>query len=146
MKIQNLDGLMVSASDVKKELPEIMSKQMTKVIVKNNVPVSVIMPYDEYVAMNENQEETKNRMIRMGQNFTMDNGVEVMVVAGIGDSGFSRGGLSIRMFYKMKNSDDLKLFHTFNISSPSVEGTYTSKEMWDMYEARTKEKLGTEEI
>ena len=140
MKIQNLDGLMVSASEVKKELPEIMTKQMTKVIVKNNVPVSVIMPYDEYVAMNENQEETKSRMVRMGQNFTMDNGVEVMVVTGIGTEGLSKDGLSIKMFYKMKNSDDLKLFHTFNISAPSVEGTYTSKEMWDMCEARTKEK------
>lgn len=140
MKIQNLDGLMVSASDVKKELPEIMTKQMTKVIVKNNVPVSVIMPYDEYVAMNENQEETKIRMVRMGQNFTMDNGVEVLVVAGIGIGGFSDGDLSMKMFYKMKNSDDLKLFHTFNISAPSIESTYTSKEMWDMYEAKNKNK------
>ena len=139
MKIQNLDGLMVSASEVKKELPEIMAKQMTKVIVKNNAPVSVIMPYDEYVAMNENQEETKARMVRMGQNFTMGNGVEVMVIAGVGIGNFE-DDLCIKMFYKMKNSDELKLFHTFNIGSPSVELTYTNQEMWDMYEAKNKEK------
>ena len=135
MKIQNLDGLMVSASEVKKELPEIM----TKVIVKNNAPVSVIMPYDEYVAMNENQEETKSRMVRMGQNFTMNNGVEVIVVAGVGIGNFE-DDLCLKMFYKMKNSDELKLFHTFNIGAPSIEGTYTNQEMWDMYEAKNKEK------
>jgi len=139
MKIQNLDGLMVSASEVKKELPEIMAKQMTKVIVKNNAPVSVIMPYDEYVAMNENQEETKSRMVRMGQNFTMNNGVEVIVVAGVGIGNFE-DDLCLKMFYKMKNSDELKLFHTFNIGAPSIEGTYTNQEMWDMYEAKNKEK------
>jgi len=137
MKIQNLDGLMVSASEVKKELPEIMTKQMTKVIVKNNVPVSVIMPYDEYVIMNENQEETKSRMVRMGQNFTMNNGVEVMVIAGVGIGNFE-DDLCIKMFYKMKNTDELKLFHTFSIGSPSVECTYTNKEMWDMHEAKLK--------
>ena len=139
MKIQNLDGLMVSASEVKKELPEIMTKQMTKVIVKNNAPISVIMPYDEYVAMNENQEETKSRMVRMGQNFIMNNGVEVMVVAGVGIGNFE-DDLCIKMFYKMKNSDELKLFHTFNIGSPSVESTYTNQEMWNIYEAKNKEK------
>lgn len=145
MKIQNLDGLMVSASEVKKELPEIMAKQMTKVIVKNNTPVSVIMPYDEYVAMNETQEENKNRMVRMGQNFTMSNGVDVMVVAGLGIGNFE-DDLTIKMFYKMKNSGDLKLFHTFNIGSPSVESTYTNQEMWEMYEAKNKEKELKEEI
>jgi len=139
MKIQNLDGLMVSASEVKKELPEIMTKQLTKVIVKNNAPISVIMPYDEYVAMNENQEENKTRMVRMGQNFTMGNGVEVMVIAGVGIGNFE-DDLCIKMFYKMKNSDELKLFHTFNIGAPSVESTYTNQEMWDMYEAKNKEK------
>jgi len=139
MKIQNLDGLMVSASEVKKELPEIMAKQMTKVIVKNNAPVSVIMPYDEYIAMNENQEETKSRMVRMGKNFTMNNGVEVMVIAGVGIGNFE-DDLCLKMFYKMKNSDELKLFHTFNIGTPSIEGTYTNKEMWEMYEAKNKEK------
>jgi len=139
MRIDNLENLMVGISEVKKELPEIVSKQMTKVIVKNNVPVSVIMPYDEYVTLNENQEENKNRIVRMGQNFTMHNGVDVMVVAGINVGGFSNNDLSIKMFYKMKNTDDLKLFHTFNISTPSIEGTYTSKEMWDMYEERKLE-------
>ena len=139
MKIQNLDGLMVSASEVKKELPEIMTKQMTKVIVKNNVPVSVIMPYDEYIAINENQEETKTLMIKMGQNFTMNKGVEVMVIAGVGIGNFE-DDLCIKMFYKMNNSDELKLFHTFNIGSPNVESTYTNQEMWDMHEAKNKEK------
>jgi len=131
---------MMGISEVKKELSEIVSKEMTKVIVKNNVPVSVIMPYADYVTMNENNVENKDRLAKFGQTFTMENGVEVMVVAGIdiGDSAISKDCLTMKMFYKMKNSDDLKLFHTFNIGAPSLESTYTSKEHWDMYEARKK--------
>jgi len=76
MKIQNLENLMVSASEVKVELPEIMAKKMTKVIVKNNTPVSVIMPYDEYVAMNENIEDGQRQLARVGQDITLNNGVQ----------------------------------------------------------------------
>ena len=137
MKLQNLNELMISASDVKKELPEIMSNQITKLIVKNNVPVSVIMPYSDYLTMavNDNEEEIISKMIMMGQGFTMNNGVEVLVTAGIGGT-FSKDDLVIKVFHKMKNSDDLKLFHTFNIGSPSIELTMTTDEIRECYQEK----------
>lgn len=137
MKINNLENVMVSASEVKIELSEIMSKKMTKVILKNNTPVSVIMPYDEYVAINESADENKKRIVKMGQNFTMNNGVEIMVIAGIGSS-FSDDDLSIKMFYKMKESDDFRLFHTFSIGSPSIELTMTPDDLREYYSNKMK--------
>ena len=125
MKIQNLEGLMVSASEVKKELPEIMSNKLTKVIVKNNVPVSVIVPYSEYIALNENAEENKAQLTKFGQDIVMKNGVQVMVTAGIGNS----DDLVTTAYIKMKTTGDYKLLHTFSLSAPSPEMALTIDEI-----------------
>jgi len=124
---------MVSASEVKVELPEIMSKKMTKVIVKNNTPVSVIMPYDEYVAMNENLDEGQRQLAKVGQDITLNNGVQIMVVPEVGVSKFSPDDISIKLYIKMKTSGDYKLHHTFSISPPSKEQSLTTEEMLKYY-------------
>ena len=51
MKIQDLESLLMNVSDVRAKIAEIIENRQTKVIVKNNVPKSVIMPYDEYVEL-----------------------------------------------------------------------------------------------
>jgi len=132
MKIQNLDNLMVSASEVKKELPEIMTKQMTKVIVKNNTPVSVIMPYTEYIAMNEGRLEEQKQLSEIGEDMTLVNGVQVKIVAEQGSS-FSADDLVIKLYVKMKSSGDYKLHFTYNMCPPSREQTLTIEELTKYY-------------
>lgn len=128
MKMPNLSDLMVSVSDFKKQLSEIISKKKTKIIVKNNEPVSAIIPYDDYVEMNQNIEETQMLLKRVGQDVTLSNGVQIMVVVDMGDKKYGDDNIVIKTFIKMKTSGDYKLHHTLRLSSPREEETLTLEE------------------
>lgn len=133
MILNNLENVMIGVTEVRKELPEIINTKQTKVIIKNNVPVSVVMPYEEYVTLNEGKEEAKNRMVRMGQNIRMNNDTQVLVVAGVGGN-FDKDDLCIKVMVKMMNSDEYKLLHTFNMGQPHIDQTMTNEELSKYYE------------
>lgn len=61
MRIQDLESLLMNISDVRAKIAEIVENRQTKVIVKNNVPKSVIMPYDEYVELMNKVEGLDNK-------------------------------------------------------------------------------------
>lgn len=124
IKLPNFEGLMISISEIKKQLSEVVNKGMTKVIVKNNVPVSVITPYEEYMKMNERLEEVNNELHSVGQEITLNNGVKVMVCVE-----HTEDELIIKTFKKMKTSGDYRLHFTQRMSLPSYEETLTTDEL-----------------
>lgn len=133
--INNLQDLMIGVSEFKAKVNEIINNKLTKIIMKNNNPVSVVLPYEEYVALKEQSEEGKNIVGRMGQDITLDNGVQVMVAVAKED-----GGLCIKTYIKMKTSGDYKLHFTQHLGNPSVESTYTTDELVSMMQKRMKSK------
>lgn len=139
MKILNLSELMISLSDFKSQLSEIVSNKKTKVILKNNEPVSVIMPYDEYVALNENVGDTKKLLKRVGQDITLNNDVQVMVCVELGTDKYAPDDMAVKTYLKMKTSGDYKLHHTLHLSPPSIEQTLTIEELMDYYKFKPNE-------
>lgn len=131
----NLQDLMIGVSDFKAKVNEIINNRLTKIIVKNNSPVSVVLPYDEYIALKEQAEEGKNIIGRMGQDITLDNGVQIMATISKED-----GGFCIKNYIKMKTSGDYKLDFTQHHCTPSIESTYTINELVEMMQDRINSK------
>lgn len=134
MKIPNLKELMISISELKKELSEIISKKMTKVIIKNNEPVSIIMPYSEYVKINENIEDNQKLLNEIGQDITLSNGVQIKVCVETGINKPFDEDIAIKTYIKMKTSGEYKLHYTLHLSPPSKEQTLTIEEQLKSYE------------
>lgn len=124
MKIPNLSEIMVSITDFKKDLSDIIKKRQTKVIVKNNEPVSIIMPYDEYVSGEQAIRGT-------GEVIRLSNGVDVKVLVAE-----ENGSVVTKTYLKMKNSDEFKLHFTHSMSNPSVEQTMTNEELFSQYNSK----------
>lgn len=134
MKINNLENLMISISEVKKKLSEVINDRMTKIIVKNNTPVSVIMPYTEYTELLNEKNEKQQNLQSVGQEITLKNGVKVMVCVEHTDE-----DIIIKTFKKMKTSGDYKLHFTQTMSIPSYEETLTTDELMNFWLKNTNE-------
>lgn len=128
MRINNLENLMISISEVKKKLSEVINEKMTKIIVKNNTPVSVIMPYTDYTELLEGKNDLQQKLQSVGQEITLKNGVKIMVCVENTDK-----DVIIRTFKKMKTSGDYKLHFTQTMSIPSYEETLTTDELMDFW-------------
>lgn len=126
--MKNLKNLMISISDFKTQLSDIIKNKLTKVIVKNNEPVAVIIPYEEYIENLKNVEESKNLLGRIGKDITLDNGVQMMISIGKDDR-----GICIKTFIKMKTSGDYKLYFTQYLGNPTIEQTLTTDEIIQKY-------------
>lgn len=135
--MKNLEGMMIGLSEFKSKLSEVINNSLTKVIVKNNTPVSVVLPYDEYLALKKQAEDNQSNICRIGQDITMNNGVPLMVTVNKEDN-----GLCIKTYIKMKTSGDYKLHFTQHLGSPTTETMYTTDELIDKmhkeYEKRNK--------
>lgn len=130
MKIPNLQELLISISDFKTQLSDIITGKKIKVIVKNSEPMSVVMPYEDYIAINQSIEEHQNALKELGQDITLSNGVTLMVCV----DNSSSDEIAIRTYVKMKTSGDYKLHYTLRLSPPSVAETLTLEEMMQHYQ------------
>lgn len=117
---------MVSLTDFKKQIPDIISKKQTKVIVKNNEPVSVFMPYSEYLSM-------ENIIKSTGEDITLPNGVTIKVCVEIEEKDGFKGDIVIKTYIKMKTSGEYKLHFTQYLGSPDVTQTLTTEELLQEY-------------
>lgn len=117
MNILNLSELMISLTEFKKQISEVISKKATKVIIKNNEPVSIFMPYSEYVSM-------AGMVHATGEDITLSNGVVIKVCVET-----EKDQLAVKTYVKMKTSGEYKLHFTNYISNPNVEQTLTNEEM-----------------
>lgn len=124
--MKNLKDLMISISEFKVQMSEIIKNKVTKVIVKNNEPVAVIMPYAEYIERAKDSE----RIEQIGQDITLQNGVQIMVTI----SKEKDDSLCIKTYVKMKITGDYKLHFTHHIGMPTIESTMTTKEIIEFYE------------
>ncbi|MDB2162432.1 type II toxin-antitoxin system prevent-host-death family antitoxin [Clostridium butyricum] len=124
--MKNLKDLMISISEFKVQMSEIIKNKVTKVIVKNNEPVAVIMPYAEYIERAKDSE----RIEQIGQDITLQNGVQMMVTV----SKEKDDSLCIKTYVKMKTTGDYKLHFTHHIGMPTIESTMTTKEIIEFYE------------
>ena len=124
--MKNLKDLMISISEFKVQMSEIIKNKVTKVIVKNNEPVAVIMPYAEYIERAKDSE----RIAQIGQDITLQNGVQMMVTV----SKEKDDSLCIKTYVKMKTTGDYKLHFTHHIGMPTIESTMTTKEIIEFYE------------
>lgn len=131
MKIPNLKDIMISLNDFRKELSDIIANKKTKIIIKNNEPTSIIIPYDEYLALNNSV------MINDGESIVLNNGVEVKVVVSVERSG-SYEDLVTRTYIKMKSSGEWKEHFSHSMSAPSYEQTLTSQETMEYYQQNKK--------
>lgn len=129
--MKNLKNLMISISEFKAQLSEIIKNKGTKVIVKNNEPVAVIMPYDEYIYTIEKKEESEKIIGQMGQDITLDNGVQMMVTVSKEDK-----NLCIKTYIKMKTTGDYKLHFTQYLGMPNSDEALTTKEIIDSYKIK----------
>lgn len=133
--INNLQGLMIGVSEFKSKLNEIINNRLTKIIMKNNVPMSVVLPYDEYVALKEQAKEGQNIIGRMGQDITLDNGVQIMTTIAKEDEGFC-----IKYYIKMKTSGEYKLEFTHHHCNPSPDSNCTEAERFAMFQELLKNR------
>lgn len=135
--MSNFENLMIGLSEVKNTLSEVVNNGLTKIIVKNNKPVSVLVPYEEYKVLESKAKEGDEIIGRVGNDITLDNGVQIMVTVSKG--GINDSGIAIKTFIKMKTSGDYKLHFTQYIPNPSVESTYTPEELAEISINRYKE-------
>lgn len=126
MKIPNLAELMISLTDFKKQIPDIITKKSTKVVIKNNEPVSIFMPYADYVSQ-------QNMIKSTGEDITLENGVTIKVCVEINNQEPFKGDISIKTYIKMQTSGEYKLFFTQNLGAPDVTQTLTTEEMMKQY-------------
>lgn len=130
----NLKELMVSLSEFKKQASDIINSKLTKVIVKNNEPVSVIMPYGDYLALTEDVEDVQRMMRATGEEITLSNGVKIMVLVETDNE-----NIIIKTYTKMKTSGEYKPYFTHYLSNPSVTQTLTTEELTEHYQSGNKE-------
>ena len=124
MKLQNLENIMISISEIKKQLSEVVNKKMTKIIVKNNTPVSVVLPYEDYMNLTKDIKDIQIQLKSVGQEITLANGVQIMVCVE-----HTQKDVIIKTFKKMKTSGDYKLHFTQSMGLPSYEETLTTDEL-----------------
>lgn len=117
----NLKDLMIGITDLKKNLADIIKENKTKVIIRNNEPVSILMPYDEFVS---NQQGIRVA----GEEFELSNGVKVKVLVEE-----VNGCIETKTYIKMKSSEEYKLHFNHAMSNPSVEQTLTTEELVQHY-------------
>lgn len=129
MKIPNLTELMISLTDFKKQISDIISKKSTKVIIKNNEPVSIFMPYSEYISMG-------NIIKSAGEDITLPNGVIIKVCVEIEDDEPFKGDIAIKTYIKMKTSGEYKLHFTQRLGAPHVHQALTTEELMAEYELK----------
>lgn len=135
--MNNFENLIIGLSEVKNTLSEVINKNLTKIIVKNNKPVSVLVPYEEYKVLESKAKEGEDIIGRLGQDITLDNGVQVMVTVSKGD--LNDSGIAIKTFVKMKTSGTYKLHFTQYLPNPSIESIYTPEELVEMSMKKYKE-------
>lgn len=121
MQFPKLKDVMISLSEFKKELSSLIEKQVTKIVVKNNEPVAVLMSYDDYENLLDGRKSP-------GEVFSLTNGVKVKVIVEE-----ENGNLVTRTYIQMKSSDEFKLHFTHSMSNPSVEQTLTTEELVASY-------------
>lgn len=134
MNMPNIEKMMISISEVKKQLSEVVNKQLTKIIIKNNMPLSAIMPYEEYLSLVNGAEEVQKQLRSVGQEITLPNGVKVMVCVE-----YNENDLIIKTYKKMKTSGDYSLHYTQSMSHPSYESTLTTDELREYWLGNKKE-------
>lgn len=134
MNLPDLNLLTISISKLKGKLPEIVLNKETKIIVKNNEPVSAIMPYEDYLQAHENIENSKKKFAGLGQDITLNNGVQMMVVMEIEPN----GDIATKYYVKLKTSGDYKLHYTFRMSPPNKETALTIEELTRFYSGEFK--------
>ncbi|MDF9599117.1 type II toxin-antitoxin system Phd/YefM family antitoxin [Bacillus cereus] len=134
MKIPNLHQLIISLTDFKKKITDIINKKETKVIMKNNEPIAVFMPYSEYHSMD-------NQIKSTGEDITLPNGVQIKVVVDTKGDDIFRDTIIIKTYIKMRTSGEYKLHFTQHLSAPDAESNLTSEE----YIAYTDEKYNNKE-
>lgn len=137
MKIPNLKEIMISLTDFKKQLSEIMTTKQTKIIVKNNEPTTIVMPYDDYVILNNNIDNFQNEINSVGESIILSNGVEVKVVVTVEKKG-NYEDLVTKTYIKMKTSGEWKEHHSHSMSAPSYEQTLTTQEIMENYQQNKK--------
>ena len=126
MKIPNLTELMISLTDFKKQISDIISKKSTKVIIKNNEPVSIFMPYSEYLSM-------ENAIKATGEDIVLKNGVTLKVCVEVNEDEPFKGDLVIKTYVKMKTSGEYKLYFTHHLGVPDISQTLTAEEIIQQY-------------
>lgn len=135
--MDNFKNLMIGISELRNTLSEVINERVKRIVVKNNKPVSILIPYEEYKTLEKQAKESKEIIGQLGQDITLDNGVQVMVTVSKGD--LNEGGLDIKTYVKMKTSGNYKLHFTQHLSNPSVESTYTNEELIDRMKSLYKE-------
>lgn len=137
MKIPNLKEIMISLTDFKKQLSEIMTTKQTKIIVKNNEPTTIVMPYDDYVILNNNIDNFQNAINSVGESIILSNGVEVKVVVTVDKKG-NYEDLVTKTYIKMKTSGEWKEHYSHSMSAPAYEQTLTTQEIMEYYQQNKK--------
>lgn len=122
MRFPKLRDVMISLSEFKKEVSNLIEKKATKIIVKNNEPVAVMMSYDDY-------EDLLSGHKTPGETFILSNGVKVKIVVTEENE-----EIVTKTYIQMKNSDEFKLFFTHGMTIPKVEQTLTPEELVASYE------------
>lgn len=133
MNIPNLTELMISVTDFKKQIADIMKNKKTKVIVRNNEPVSIIMPYGDYQDMSGAIKAT-------GEPFVLPNGVVMKVLMEVENE-----QIAIKQYIQMKSTAEWKLHFTQYMGHPRPEEAMTNDEIMASYQFRKeKEESATE--
>ena len=128
MNIPNLTDLMISVTDFKKQIADIMKNKKTKVIVRNNEPVSIIMPYADYQDMTGAIKST-------GEPFVLPNGVVMKVLVEVDNE-----QIAIKQYIQMKSTGEWKLHFTNYMGHPRPEEAMTTDEIMASYQLK-RERL-----
>lgn len=136
MKITNLENLMISLADVRGQLADIINNKKTKVIIKNNQPTSIIMPYSEYAKISS---DPQVQLHGVGEDITLSNGVQIKTVVDT-NAGLSGDRLAIKTYIKMKTSGEYTLLHMLELCHPREESALTIEEQVARYNSSQKDK------
>lgn len=125
MRRRDLDLQMIGITELKKNLSYVVDNSEKMLIVKNNTPVSVLVPYGEYIILSATNDEVKKlmietneRMVRMGQDIDLE-GLQVLVTTEVGGM-FGSKDLVLKTHYKIPGTDDYRHYHTFSLGRPYV--------------------------
>lgn len=128
MNIPNLSELMISVTDFKKQIADIMKNKKTKVIIRNNEPVSIILPYEEY-------QDMSGAIRATGEPFVLPNGVVMKVLAEVG-----KEQIAIKQYIQIKSTGEWKLHFTQYMGHPRPEEAMTNDEIMTSYELKRARK------
>lgn len=134
MNIPNLTDLMISVTDFKKQIADIMKNKKTKVIVRNNEPVSIIMPYADYQDMTGAIKST-------GEPFVLPNGVVMKVLVEVEPE-----QIAIKQYIQMKSTGEWKLHFTQYMGQPRPETAMTNEEIMASYQFRKEQEVSAPEL